>query len=204
VQQLDSICRPSQNAARLHSAPSGTVAHWGGGFLALLMKEIPLTQGKVALVDDEDYERLSGYKWHAKRYHRKSRDAWCAARDLPRPYGGKQHTVRMHSDILPGAKEIDHADGNGLNNQKANIRPATRSQNLHNQRKVSGTSSRFKGVYWVASRQRWKAGIRLPDSHRRLYLGMFSLEEDAAQEYDLAAVKIYGQFALTNKMMGFL
>lgn len=158
------------------------------------MKRIPLTQGKVALVDDADFERLNRWKWCAKW----DRGVFYAVR--PSPGGG---TVLMHREVLnaPLGVIVDHRNQRnlgedfGLDNQQGNLRLATNAQNIQNQRKTRGTS-RFKGVYWNRARGKWHAGIRL--SGVRKHLGYFDGEEDAARAYDQAARKLFREFARLN------
>ena len=156
------------------------------------MRTIPLggkkAAGRVALVDDEDYELVSRYRWHV----------W----ELP-PYGpyaaagirrtdGRQTTIKMHCLIL-GAKGIDHRNGDGLDNQRSNLRLANDAQNQANQRPREGCSSSFKGVYWHRARQKWAAHITVSGITR--YLGLFAAEEDAGRAYDAAAREAFGAFA---------
>jgi len=156
------------------------------------MREIPLTQGKVALVDDADYEQLVKYRWYAlKSYH-----TYYAVRNGSRTLG-KQSLILMHRVImraLPG-QETDHVDGNGLNNRHENLRLCTTAENQHNQRKHRG-SSRFKGVWRHTNRQAWEAGIGI--DCKKLYLGYFHNEDDAAKAYDRAARELFGEFACLN------
>lgn len=164
------------------------------------MKFIPLTQGKFALVDDEDYEQLSQYKWCAVKDH----NTYYAVRGV---YLGmqekrqKQTTIRMHREILqvPTDKETDHKDGNGLNNQKSNLRVCNRLQNRWNSFSQSNSTSKFKGVSWFGwgkRKKRWVAEIMY--KARRIHLGYFISEKQAARAYDQAAIQYYGQFAYTN------
>src|SRR6185369_10082175 len=112
------------------------------------MKRIKLTQGKCALVDDEDFERVSQFKWVADK---DKNNLWYASRHFPLG-NGKRTTQKMHTFILNGLKKVDHKNSDGLDNQKHNLRPATTSQNGANRRKQARkTSSVFKGVWWVAS-----------------------------------------------------
>lgn len=164
------------------------------------MKEIPLTQGKIALVDDEDFERLSQWKWHA----RKTTQGMYAARTE-----GNQK-IFMHNELIfvDAGKEVDHKDGDGLNNQKGNLRPATHVQNTWNSKRRSDNSSGFKGVgrWSVTSTVRgkkytytyWRARIRLPGSKNGIVIGYFSDKEVAARAYDVAALKHFGEFAKLN------
>ena len=161
------------------------------------MKTIALTQSKVALVDDQDYAWLNQWKWCANKYKNKTRIIWYALRAAPRK-NGKQRTILMHRVIAARTRitDVDHRDCDGLNNQRSNLRPATRRQNLHHQCKQPGRSSRFKGVYWYKQTNRWKAQITI--NGKRKHLGYFVNEEDAARAYDRAAVEAFGEFALLN------
>jgi hypothetical protein len=157
------------------------------------MKTITLSQGYVALVDDEDYERVNQFKWCAQVTPR----TVYAHRGVKR--NGKWTTEKMHkfiSRIAPGkCVDVDHEDTDGLNNQKYNLRVSTRKQNTYNQRKKSGVSqSQFKGV--TKSGDNWRARIRVNGS--LLHLGCFTTEIQAALAYDQAASKHFGQFALPN------
>lgn len=159
------------------------------------MKTIPLTQGKVALVDDEDYERLNAFKWYAK----KDRYTFYASRMPPNCLGvhdGKQNLILMHREVLRTSGNVDHKNGNGLDNQKDNLRPATNRQNQHNKRKQIGASSSFKGVGWNKRGQRWVARIMLAGVSQ--FLGGFKVETEAACAYDAAARKYFGEFARLN------
>jgi hypothetical protein len=144
------------------------------------MKEIHLTQGKIAFVDDGDYEQLNKFKWHAN----KDRNTFYAARQLPLQTGGKQRqrTQRMHRIILNPSQgfEIDHLDGNGLNNQKSNLRIVTTRENCQN--KHTQKTSRYPGVCRVKTgRKRWQAYIDI--NRKRRPLGYFKTEEAAHQAY---------------------
>ena len=165
---------------------------------------IVLTQGKVALVDDEDYAWLSQWKWFATKQENKTRTTWYAARWTSRKTLGGRKMVQMHRQIAAkvGFAWVDHRDGNGLNDQRENVRPATPSQNHHNRCKRIGCSSRFKGVSWDKARNKRHASICVYG--RVLNLGRFEREEDAARAYDQAAVRYFGEFALTNKSLGLL
>ena|SRR5438128_3286608 len=154
------------------------------------MKETPLTQGYVALVDDEDYERVAQFTWHAGI----DRRAVYAQRSIART------TVQLHRlvlEITDAALQVDHRDHNGLNCQKQNLRVCTNSQNQGNKRKSTrSTSSKYKGVSWHKQRGKWQATItRL---NKFSFLGYFSSEEDAARAYDRAARDHFGGFAHRN------
>ena len=155
------------------------------------MKEISLTKGKVALVDDADYEFLSRFKWCAHAIT----NTFFASR---RPTKLFKHEL-MHRAILspiPKGLEVDHIDGNSLNNQKSNLRPCTRSQNQWNSRLNSNNTSGVKGVSWYKKRSLWVAHIGVLG--KRKTLGYFDEKEAAALAYDNAARSLFGEFAKTN------
>jgi len=139
------------------------------------MKEISLTQGKVAIVDDEDFLRLNKFKWHVKC----DCNTFYAARwnysAFPPQY------IRMHRLILNAAvgTEIDHINGNGLDNRRENIRFITHRENQQNQHIQK--SSRFPGVSWNKQAKDWRAFIKIGTEKK--YLGHFKNEVDAAQAY---------------------
>ena len=156
------------------------------------MTEIPLTQGKVALVDDDDVERIIQYLWRAEP----KGDAWYASSIHPRT-GQKMYLHRFILNLESGDSDMDHINGNGLDCRKSNLRLATRSQNGANRPKFSGRySSKYKGVGWKKQNQRWAASIRV--NTKLIHLGYFLVEEDAARAYDRAAIKYFGEFAKTN------
>jgi hypothetical protein len=154
------------------------------------MKLIPLTKGAFAAVDDEDYALLSRFKWRLA----KGKGSSYAQTQL------KRRTIKMHRLIL-GGQHVDHRDGNGLNNQKHNLRPATPTQNSWN-RKAQKHSSKYKGVHFMKANRKWMASIRLEG--KKKHLGYFENEFDAAMAYDAAAAANFGNFARTNKMEGLL
>ena len=154
---------------------------------------IPLTQGLFALVDGEDYEKLSKYKWYAL----KARNTYYAVRQKTVNHK-KQKTIFMHRQILTAQTkdETDHCNHCGLDNRKYNIRLCTRSQNQHNSLPRKNTSSRFKGVYWCTSYRKWRCRIYI--SGQQIYLGSFSNEIKAAKAYDNKAKELFGEFAHLN------
>ena len=156
------------------------------------MKEIPLTQGYVALVDDEDFERVNAHKWCVQIDRSNSRPRIYAMGRIQR--GGK--AMQMHRFVLGHDGPVDHRDHDGLNNQRFNLRPTTKSQNAMNSRKAPGKSSRYKGVSWDAARGKWFACIR--QNYKTRPLGRYREECDAAQAYNLAAEMMFGEFAHFN------
>lgn len=158
------------------------------------MKKIELTNGKVALVDDQDFELLSGSVWHRIK---RSSGLEYAERGSPTIIGGNDYHL-MHRIILcaPPNMMVDHVDGNGLNNQRSNIRLATCSQN-HSNRRFSGNASGFKGV--VPFGNKWRAMIKKDRKSR--HIGLFDDAVSAAKAYDEMAIKLFGEFARTNASM---
>lgn len=156
------------------------------------MKTILLTQGKFALVDDEDYESLLQFNWCAAKTGRR---VYAVTR--VRGVGGKWTTLSMHRFLLPDSKEVDHRNGDGLDNRRKNIRAATGQENQRGfKRKKIGASSQFRGVHWHKGGNKWQALIKI--SEKRSHLGLFVDEEDAARAYDAAAKKFFGEFANLN------
>lgn len=160
-----------------------------------MSKEIPLSKGMSALVDDDDYTRLSAFSWYCIR----SGNSFYAAR-----YGGKKggsHHIWMHRVILDAPKgfEVDHINGNKLDNRRENLRIATRAQNAFNRAKFKiPSSSRFKGVTFHKRDKKWQACIKV--NGRSIFLGYFKNEVDAARAYNEAAAEYFGEFANLNDM----
>ncbi len=151
------------------------------------MRTIPLTQGKVALVDDADFEFLNRWKWYAWRTRH---GTYYAVRNSDYVPGKARKGIRMHR-VLCGGAEIDHRDGDGLNNTRGNLRPASDRQNCGNQKLRRTNTSGFKGVS-LRRAGVWSARL----SGKRL--GDFRDPRDAARVYDAAAVIQFGEFARVN------
>jgi hypothetical protein len=143
------------------------------------MKEIPLTQGKVAIVDDGAFAELSKYRWYAHKIC----NTWYAERNSL-CVNGKRHKIRMHAAIVgtPKGMGTDHVNGNGLDNRRENLRIVTKrqnGQNLHIQK-----TSRFPGVSWHKRDKKWEAEIKI--AGKTHYLGIYDSEEAAARRYQIA------------------
>ncbi len=150
------------------------------------MKEIPLSLDQVALVDDEDFEWLSQWKWSA----RKSHNTFYAQRNVNKD--GKRTSLQMHRAIL-GAVRLDHKDGNGLNNCRSNLRPATSSQNGQNTGRYRTNTSGHKGVTWDKRRQKWLVQHQV-DGHKK-HVGYFDDVEEAGRAYREAVSRVFGEYA---------
>lgn len=140
------------------------------------MREIPLTKGAVALVDDEDYDRIAATRWYLT---------------------GAGYACRLHSQLMhrviasaPAGLHVDHINHDKLDNRRANLRVCTPSENGRNRPPRPG-ASRFKGVYRVrvaSTASRWKAEARAGGEYH--YFGTFATEEDAARAYDAGVLRL--------------
>lgn len=158
------------------------------------MREIELTQNKYTTVDNEHYDWLSQYSWHIKQAKNRSDYAKFTT---PRK-DGKQKTIHMHQILLwcPQGYEIDHINGNGLDNRMENLRIVTRLQNSMNQHKKKIGKSKYKGITYDTRSNSWQA--RIGKNNQRFNIGTFKKEEDAAQAYDNKAKELFGEFACLN------
>lgn len=149
------------------------------------MNILLVNTNKVALINDDDYSKISGFTWYllhrGRKYHAVT-------------YPEQGTTVYMHHLILPlteDGKTVDHKDGNGLNNSQENLRYATKAQQMANR----GHGSHFKGVFQQKS-GKYFAQIRV--ERTSIYLGQFNSRENAAKAYNEAALKYFGEFAALN------
>lgn len=153
------------------------------------MKEIPLSKGQVGFVDDADFEKVSAFKWCLSSHGYVVRRV---------PGSGKNGRIEyLHRFLMPGVNEVDHRNGDRRDNQRHNLRSSTHVQNTRGFRKKrTGTSSKFRGLSWDKAHGFWEASIRI--NKKKVSLGYFSEEMDAARAYDAAARKHYGEFASPN------
>jgi hypothetical protein len=150
------------------------------------MKYIQLTQGKRAVVDDDMYDYLTCWDWHyGNGYARRA--GWSE---------GEGKIVKMHHVVLPLKKgfEVDHINGDSLDNRRKNLRLVTRTQNSVNKRTQRNSTSGFKGVN--RHQGKWRAYIC--KDKKQIHLGVFDRKEDAAQAYDDAAGRLFGEYACLN------
>lgn len=149
---------------------------------------LELTQGKETVIDRNDLPKVMGYRWHAKRH----RMTYYAATDIYRD--GKKTTIDMQTLLVQAiaGRQVDHRDGNGLNNKQYNLRsvtPRQNCQNLHIRK-----TSRFPGIYWNKLCEKWQAYVTV--NRRAIYLGLFAAEKTAAEAYRSACKAIdNGTFA---------
>ena len=161
------------------------------------MKEIQLTQGKVALVDDEDYEYLNQWKWYANEW---KRGKLYAVRNVRKnkQYIGYESMHRLLSSNKDKKLVTDHINGNTLDNRKSNLRICTISENTKNRQIQKNNKSGFKGVRYNEKLNKYRAEIY---SNRKYYnLGYYIDPKDAAIAYNAAAIKYHGKFANLNKI----
>lgn len=162
------------------------------------MKKIKLTQGQEAIVDDEDFDSLNQFNWHASN---KGKGTFYALRNqLKSEHGDNKRTIlQMHRVILKLTDSnifIDHININSLDNRKENLRIVTKSQNSRNVNKRKTNTSGYKGVTWYELLKKWKAQINF--NKKCVHLGYFDNIIEAANEYDKAAIRYFGEYAKIN------
>lgn len=155
---------------------------------------IPLTQGKVAVVDFDDFELVRPFKWCASKATTHPDSTYYARRAIPKK-GGSSTTVAMHI-FITGKLRQDHKNGNGLDNRRSNLRDLTQGQNLRSfaLKPIGRRTSRFRGVSWCKKKNKWAAYV---GQSRGRYVGHFDSEDAAAHAWDAAALKLgYSEEAL--------
>lgn len=155
-----------------------------------MTKQIELTQGKFALVDDEDYDWLVQWNWYY--------DSGYAMRSAKGCHGTRRPKIRMHREIISVSRElsVDHINGNKLDNRRCNLRACTQSENKRNRGKSKNNTSGYKGVHFYSPKKPWTVSIRV--NNKQIFLGNFADPVDAAKAYDRAAIKYHGEFAKLN------
>lgn len=195
------VCTAEQNNLRKPArGNSGTSPNCGatlaGFFIGDKMVQIPLTKGKVAIVDD-DWWWLDVWKWHISKTGR----TYYAAHHVEDKKTSKVTRFYMHRLIIGAepSQKVDHINGDGLDNRRCNLRFCTNSQNFQNAKKRSGCTSKYKGVYWDKNAQKWRTQICPPDNKGNTrHIGCFDDEVVAAKAYDRAAIELFGEFARPN------
>lgn len=163
--------------------------------LCVMAKEVPLTKGYTAIVDDEDYDRVVKIRWHVLTGRINSPTYASSSQKI----NGKWKNVSLHRYILnaPIGIQVDHRNGDGLDNRRANLRVASVAQNAYNRRPMKGSFSGYKGVrHKMFTRDRWIASIG--HERRLLHIGMYDTAEEAARAYDAKAKELFGEFAYVN------
>jgi len=183
------------------------------------MPFIELSKGYEVEIDQEDFELVQSIgKWYASEQGKDNKIAYAEKRLTPKQFDKLnkyliendrlpiyKKTLMMHRVIMNAAEAniIDHIDGNGLNNKKENLRFATRSQNAQNKLRKSKALSKYKCVHYAATEKRklkkpWRAYIKDPNTNKKITVGYFATEEEAAKAYDKKAVELFETFAKLN------
>jgi hypothetical protein len=154
------------------------------------MRKIRLSNGMYAKVDDDDYEALKQIRWYSRRH--RTTGKWYATSH------GKGRSIQMHRLILDAPKEmqVDHINGNGLDNRRSNLRLATSTENARNRDKFKNNTTGYKGVSRQKGRKKFRAQIYA--NGKAIYLGWYDTAREAALAYDRAVRKYHGEFGCTN------
>jgi hypothetical protein len=160
----------------------------------IIMKQIPLTQGKFAIVDDEDYDFLIQWKWHLSNRGYARRNNYVEGVIV------NPKSILMHRVILgdPIGFQVDHINGDKLDNRKSNLRVCTTGENARNRGKNKNGTSGYKGVHFYKAYRKWQSHIM--HERKMVWLGYFDTAEKAALAYNEAATKLHGEFAHLNKI----
>lgn len=155
------------------------------------MRTLSLTKGEVSILDDVDFERVSEFKW----CYLKGGYAVRGQRE-----GAKTRMIFLHRFLTNASKgqEVDHINGDKLDNRRSNLRICTSSQNKFNKSLQSNNTSGYKGVSWNKDINKWVAQIWV--NNKKFYIGVFTNKLDAALGYNEVALRLHGEFALTNQL----
>ncbi len=177
--------------ARLSCDKVGLVA--GVCYQEAEVKTIPLTQGRVALVDDERFEEINRHKWYLSTFGYAVRNS----NGIHRLFGGR-YILWMHREIMraPASMQVDHINGDTLDNRVSNLRICSNTENSRNQRLRPSNTSGYKGVAWRDGHKKFRARITV--NYKDIFLGYFDDPKEAARAYDSAARKYFGEFAKVN------
>lgn len=156
-------------------------------------KAIQLQRGMQCIVSDEDFERIAAFHWHMS-------DRGYVCRFEGGSRSGLRRKIYLHRQIMdaPAGVDVDHINGDRLDNRRENLRLASRSENLRNRSSTPGSRSRFKGVHRCPSTGQWAAKLSIKG--RVIWLGRHDTEEAAARAYNAAALKHHGAFARLNDL----
>jgi hypothetical protein len=161
-----------------------------------VVKAIKISKGMEVIVDDDDYDALSKYKWFYSTTGYAARTVY-----LGRENGKEiKKNVKMHREILSAAPSsiVDHIDGNPLNNTRSNLRIATPAENVRNKRKNGTKKTKYKGVYLRPENGTWR--VKIEKNGKQYNIGHFSSEREAAIAYNKAALEMFGEFAKLNEV----
>lgn len=155
---------------------------------------VPLTLGYEAIIDARDVEKVGGQCWRAMEVRRKDGSIYTVYAKRSVRERGKIRTIYLHRHLMdaPDGMDVDHRDGNGLNNRRANLRVATRAENMRNQRLSAANTSGYKGVVWSKAAGKWQAQIKF--NKRTRVIGYFVSLEDAAAAYAIASAELHREF----------
>ena len=159
-----------------------------------MAKEIQLTQGKVAIIDDEDFEYLNQFKWHTVE----NCNNFYAKTSMKNNRGKKISMHRLLTKNINTKMHTDHINGNGLDNRKINLRICTHSENLRNRKKNVNNKSGYKGVSLDKNLNKFRCKLYM--NGKAIHIGYFINPKDAARAYNDAALKYHGEFAHLNKI----
>jgi len=158
-----------------------------------MARKIKLTRGKLALIDNEDFEYLNQWKWHW--------DGEYAARTIK--FNGITHKITMHRLILnniPKGKESDHINRDKLDNRRNNLRIVSNAENQMNKNLQKNNRSGVRGICWYGKYDKWQT--RIGFGGKKMFLGYFSNIKDAIEIYNTTSKKLYGKFTYINQMKG--